>query len=86
MEDINQLFAAARDEIEMAHEDAETTYFNESVAEAKKVVTACLARWEGLLARLDEEERGRLVRSMGLKMEQLKAEFSTVEKLHLEDH
>lgn len=62
------------------------TYFNDSVEEAKKVVDQCLDKWTGLLARLPEEEAQKLQRSMGLKIEQLKAEFENVRKLHLEDH
>lgn len=68
---MNELFAAARDEIEYAKEEAETVYFNESVAEAKTAVKACLGRWEALLQALPEEERQRVVRSMGLKISQL---------------
>ncbi|KAG2442696.1 hypothetical protein HXX76_002779 [Chlamydomonas incerta] len=83
---VNELFAAARDEIEYAKEEAETVYFNESVAEAKKAVEACLGRWEALLAALPEEERQRVMRSMGLKISQLQAEYDEVAKLHLDDH
>lgn len=85
VDEINDLFTAARDEIEYAKEEAETVYFDESVAEAKKAVDGCLAKWSGLLEGLPEAERGRLMRSMGLKMEQLKAELDVVAKLHLED-
>ncbi|GFH21886.1 predicted protein, partial [Haematococcus lacustris] len=60
-------------------------YFNESVAEARRVTEACLARWDALVARLPDDERSKLQRSMGLKMEQLKAEFDLVAKLHLEE-
>jgi hypothetical protein len=62
------------------------TYFNDSVEGAKKVVDECLDKWTNLLARLPEDEAQRLQRSMGLKIEQLKAEFENVRKLHLEDH
>ncbi|GFR41124.1 hypothetical protein Agub_g1770 [Astrephomene gubernaculifera] len=82
---VNELFAAARDEIEIAQEDAETVYFNDSVQEARRAVEACLGRWEALLAALPEAERARVVRSMGLKMSQLQAEYDEVSKLHLED-
>ncbi|KXZ56532.1 hypothetical protein GPECTOR_1g478 [Gonium pectorale] len=82
---VNELFVTARDEIEYAKEEAETVYFNESVQEAKKAVDACLGRWEALLASLGEEERSRVMRSMGLKIAQLQAEYDEVSKLHLED-
>lgn len=71
-DEVNDLFTAARDEIEYAKEEAETVYFNESVAEAKKAVESCLVKWKALLDSVSEDERGKLMRSMGLKMEQLK--------------
>jgi hypothetical protein len=72
VEHIQDLFVAARDEIEYAKEEAETVYFNESVAEARAAVEACLSAWNGLLAQLGDAEKAKLQRSMGLKMEQLK--------------
>jgi hypothetical protein len=41
-----------------------------------------LARWGGLLGKLPEKARGEMVRSMGLKMEQLKAELKELDELH----
>ncbi len=38
---INDRFSEAREEISIAQDDAETTYFNESHAEAKKVRICC---------------------------------------------
>ena len=43
-----------------------------------QAVDKVMGRWEALLARVSPEERGLLQRSMGLKMEQLKAEFNQV--------
>ncbi|KAJ9526282.1 hypothetical protein QJQ45_009797 [Haematococcus lacustris] len=77
VEAINALFSEAREEIEYAKEEAETVYFNESVAEARRVTEACLARWDALVARLPDDERSKLQRSMGLKvMEFLNELFS----------
>ncbi|GIL73294.1 hypothetical protein Vretifemale_3505 [Volvox reticuliferus] len=85
MNAVNELFAEAREEIEFAKEEAETVYFNESVQTARRAVEACMSRWEGLLAALPEAERNRVMRSMGLKIAQLQAEYDEVSKLHLED-
>ena len=73
---------AARDEIEYAQEDAETTYFNESYNDAKDLVEQVLGEYTGLLASLGEEERGRVQRSMGMKMAQLEAELGQLDSLH----
>jgi hypothetical protein len=41
-----------------------------------------LDRWQALLARLPEEEQGKLQRSMGLKIEQLRAELKELDEMH----
>jgi len=79
---INDMFVEARDEIEFAQEDAETTYFNDSYHGAKELVDTVLVEYDSLLQALDETERGRLQRSMGMKMEQLKAELQQLDTLH----
>eukprot|EP00240_Pyramimonas_obovata_P007251 CAMPEP_0118935092 /NCGR_PEP_ID=MMETSP1169-20130426/14902_1 /TAXON_ID=36882 /ORGANISM="Pyramimonas obovata, Strain CCMP722" /LENGTH=160 /DNA_ID=CAMNT_0006878079 /DNA_START=43 /DNA_END=525 /DNA_ORIENTATION=- len=79
---INSKFAEARDEIEDAAEDAETVYFNESAEGARAIVAETLGLWEDLLAKVDEETKGKLMRSMGLKMEQLRAEVKQLDHLH----
>jgi len=77
------LFAEARDEIEYAREDAETTYFNESVQTAKSAVDAALAAWaDALNNQPDEAARQALVRGSGLKVEQLKAELQALDEIH----
>lgn len=79
---INEKFAEAREEIEFAREDAETVYFNDSAEEARQVVTHVLDRWQELLAKVSQDEQGRLQRSMGLKIEQLKAELKELDEMH----
>ncbi|KAK9909688.1 hypothetical protein WJX75_006101 [Coccomyxa subellipsoidea] len=79
---INDAFVTARDEIEYAKEEAETVYFNEAHETAKKAVSDTLQQFKALLDRLDESERSKLQRSMGLKMEQLKAELEVLDGLH----
>ncbi|KAG0585588.1 hypothetical protein KC19_2G023300 [Ceratodon purpureus] len=80
IEDINSKFADAREEIELAAESKETVYFNEESEIAKKAVAEVLNLFNGLLARLPESERGAIQRSMGMKMEQLKAEVAQLDE------
>ncbi|KAL4559080.1 hypothetical protein LXL04_031213 [Taraxacum kok-saghyz] len=75
VDEINMKFAEAREEIESAMESKETVYFNEEAECARAVVKEVLDLYEGLLSRLAEKERGVIQRSMGLKIEQLKAEL-----------
>ena len=46
---INDRFVEARDEIETARDDAETTYFNESYTEAYKVTEEASAPFRGAM-------------------------------------
>lgn len=66
----------------MAREDADTVYFNESTETARKIVAELLLKWQKLLSTLPEEDRSKLQRAMGLKIEQLKAELKGLEELH----
>ena len=66
-------------------QDAGTVYFNESADGAKQLVGETLDRWYKLLESLPSEEKQSLVRSMGLKMEQLKAEVAELDHLHEDD-
>lgn len=82
LDEINDLFSQARDEIQFAQGDAGTTYFNESYDDAKSMVDDCVLKFNNLLSRLSDEEKGKVQRAMGLKIEQLKAELSVLDELH----
>ncbi|GMP46226.1 hypothetical protein CsSME_00014463 [Camellia sinensis var. sinensis] len=75
VDEINLKFAEAREEIETALDSKETVYFDEEALCARDAVKEVLDMYEGLLAKLPEKEKGAIQRSMGLKIEQLKAEL-----------
>lgn len=75
VDEINLKFAEAREEIEMALESKETVYFDEEASCARDAVKEVVEMFEGLLKKLPESDRGAVQRSMGLKIEQLKAEL-----------
>ena len=85
MDEINDAFTEARDEIESAMEAVGTTYFDEDAEIAREAVESTLAMYYELCESLDEETKGKTQRAMGMKMEQLKAEWSQVEHAH-DDH
>ena len=60
-------------------------YFNDSVIQAREVVAEVLGMWDAVLHDLSPEEGAKLQRSMGLKIEQLKAELGALDHLH-DDH
>ena len=53
-------------------QDSETVYFEEGLKTAQKAVGDALGKYNALLDSLSEDERGKVQRSMGMKMEQLK--------------
>ena len=77
--DVNALFADARDEIESALESKGTTYFDEDAKLAKEATKECLDKYEELLRRCGDSENSKIRRSMGLKIEQLKAEAKLID-------
>ncbi|EXB76819.1 hypothetical protein L484_001243 [Morus notabilis] len=76
---INLKFAEAREEIEMALESKDSVYFNEEADCARAAVKEVLDMFDGLLGKLPESEKAALQRSMGLKIEQLKAELQQLD-------
>lgn len=75
MEDFSALFTEAREELQYASESRETTYFNEEVEAAQKCVVKALTCFKELCDGVDEESRNAIMRSNGLKVEQLKQEL-----------
>ena len=59
-------------------QESETVYFEESLKTAQEAVAEALGQFNGLLDSLDEAERGKLQRSMGMKMEQLKVSLEFI--------
>lgn len=80
IDEINIKFAEAREEIEAAMDSKETVYFNEEAECAKNAVKEVLDLLQKLMEKLTDEEKGAVMRSMGLKMEQLKAELNQLDE------
>ncbi|KAG8067364.1 hypothetical protein GUJ93_ZPchr0005g14278 [Zizania palustris] len=80
VDEMNREFAEAREDIEAAMESKETVYFDEEAACARDAAGEALAAFDALLARLPPADAGSLRRSMGLKMEQLKAELKQLDE------
>ncbi|CAN0863190.1 Embryogenesis-like protein [Linum grandiflorum] len=76
---INLKFAEAREELETAMDAKETVYFDEEAECARDAANEVLSMYDTLLGKLPETKKGVVQRSMGLKMEQLKAEVKQLE-------
>ena len=83
-QEINATFAEAREEIEAAMESVGTTYFNDDAEIAKELSRDCVAKYEELLTKCegDAGRKEKIQRSMGLKIEQLKAECNLIDTAH----
>ncbi|CAM9416142.1 unnamed protein product [Sphacelaria rigidula] len=84
MDQFNDLFVTAREEMEFAGESKDTTYFDEEAAAAKEAVDEAVALFESVLNEVDEAKRQEIVRGSGLRVEQLKAELDQL--LASDDH
>ena len=80
VDEVNRKFAEAREEIESAMDSKETVYFNEEASVARDAANEALGAFDALLARVPPADADALRRSMGLKMEQLKAELKQLEE------
>ena len=70
------LFVEARMCLEDVTDSAETTYFDEDAEAATEAVTEAVNEFNGIINDLtDEDQKTRVLRSNGLKVEQLKGEL-----------
>jgi hypothetical protein len=72
------LFVEARLSIEDCADAADTTYFDEDAEAAKEAVDLAVDEFNGILKDLDEhdlDQKNRVLRGNGLKVEQLKGEL-----------
>lgn len=76
LDTFQDLFVEARLSIEDCTDAAETTYFDEEAEAAKEAVEEAVQSFDKLITDLeDEEQKNRVLRGNGLKVEQLKGEL-----------
>lgn len=76
---------ASGSDVVVCVQDMGTTYFNKSAGDARSLVEKVLGDFGAILESVDDDKKGELTRSMGLKMEQLKAELQGLDHLHDDD-
>ena len=85
LNDFQDLFVEARLCIEDAQDSVETTYYDEDADAAKEAVEEAVKCFEDLIADItDLEQKNSVLRSNGLKVEQLKGELQLM--LHADHH
>jgi len=85
MQSLTDQFMEARELLEDARESIGTTYFSEDMLEAQAAVKDTLAEYKELLSKLSDKQREDVVRTIGLRMEELKAQEQALEET-LNDH
>lgn len=78
MGEVNDLFVEARELIADALDSQGSTYFEDDLDDAQHAVNECLDEYNAMLNQLDEAKKAEVMRSMGMKMEQLKGEFALI--------
>eukprot|EP00058_Branchiostoma_floridae_P009937 XP_002595425.1 hypothetical protein BRAFLDRAFT_119035 [Branchiostoma floridae] len=81
IDEITDLFMEARELLSDAAAAKGTIYFNEDLEDATTAVKETLALYNQLLEQLTEEQRNDVVRAIGLKMEELKAQESMIQEM-----
>ncbi|XP_011661834.1 uncharacterized protein LOC105437211 [Strongylocentrotus purpuratus] len=74
IDDLTDKFMETRELLEDAMESKDTVYFNDDLKDAKEAVQETLSQFEDLMAKLSEEQERNVRRTIGLKMEELRAQ------------
>ncbi|XP_052774251.1 uncharacterized protein LOC128212895 [Mya arenaria] len=80
MESLTDKFAEARELLGDARESQGTVYFSEDLEEAQAAVNETLAEYRDLLDRLSDKQRQELISTLGLRMEELRAQQAAIEE------
>ncbi|GFS14247.1 late embryogenesis abundant protein [Elysia marginata] len=86
MDQLTEQFMEARELIEDARESMETVYFSEDMTEAQEAVKSTLDQYQKLLDQLSEDQRQDVLRTIGLRMEELKAQEQALEESLHDSH
>ncbi|KAK4519162.1 uncharacterized protein ATC70_009394 [Mucor velutinosus] len=79
MNKIEELFSAAKNELEYADESQGTTYYHEDLATAEKAVNEVLTAYNDFLEALPSDDmRNEVKTKVGMKMKELKMTFDAL--------
>ncbi|XP_060067175.1 uncharacterized protein LOC132547437 isoform X1 [Ylistrum balloti] len=80
MEALTDKFTEARELMQDARESQGTVYFSDDMSEAQEAVKDTLEEYNSLLSKLNDTQKQNVVRTIGLRMEELKAQQSALEE------
>ncbi|XP_062607816.1 uncharacterized protein LOC134269628 [Saccostrea cucullata] len=79
-EELTDCFMEARELMQDAQESMNTVYFTEDMQEASKAVADTIKLYEKFLIELNENQKKEVTRTIGLKMAELRAQYSAMEE------
>ncbi|XP_060571461.1 uncharacterized protein LOC132729669 [Ruditapes philippinarum] len=85
VDNLTYKFSEARELLTDARESQDTVYFSEDLEDAQKAVEETLTEYRQLLDKLTDQQRQEIISTIGLRMEELKAQQRAIED-HLKDH
>ncbi|KAK6171142.1 hypothetical protein SNE40_019395 [Patella caerulea] len=85
MEELTDKFTEARELMEDARESKGTVYFSDDVIDAKSAVEETLTEYQTLLNKISDSQKQQVMRTIGLRMEELKAQLTAMEDELKED-
>ncbi|XP_069123477.1 uncharacterized protein [Argopecten irradians] len=80
MDVLTDKFTDARELMQDARDSQGTVYFSDDMAEAQEAVNDTLEEYSSLLSKLDDTQKQNVVRTIGLRMEELKAQQAALEE------
>lgn len=81
IESISEKFTEAMELMNDARSSSGTVYFSEDMEDTQVQVTETLNDYKALLGKLNENQKKSVIQTIGLKMEELKAQMSLLEDL-----
>lgn len=81
VDDISEKFSEAMELMNDARSSFGTVYFSEDVMDTQAQVEETLEDYKNLLSKLNEKQRRTVIQSIGLKMEELKAQMALIDDL-----
>ena len=67
-------------------ESKDTVYFSEDLEDAQEAVTETLTEYKQLLDKLSDQQRQEVISTLGLRMEELKAQQRAIEEDLIDHH
>ncbi|OWF47820.1 uncharacterized protein LOC110453892 [Mizuhopecten yessoensis] len=80
MDTLTDKFTEARELMQDARESQGSVYFSDDMSEAQEAVQDTLDEYKSLLSKLNETQKQNVVRTIGLRMEELKAQQTALEE------